>query len=60
MQPNCPGSHRIPQHYRAEGYCPPENPEGQCRSCEQWLPVAWHGQDPERGFRTVAAHEVRR
>jgi hypothetical protein len=56
----CPGSHRMPQHYRAACYHGDlPNPEGQCRSCEQWLPVAWNGANPAQGWRTVIQHERR-
>jgi hypothetical protein len=54
----CPGSNRIPQHYRAACYHGDmSNPEGQCRSCGEWLPVDWNGADPETGWRTVTQHE---
>lgn len=58
----CPGTNRMPKRYRSENYYTPipEHPEGLCRSCGQWLPVDWNGADPEKGYRTIVAHEVRR
>ena len=57
----CPGSKRMPKHYRADYYHGAmPNQQGQCPSCGEWAPVDWHGADPSVGWRTIVSHEVRR